>query len=82
MWQTKGLQEGDFGCVAMIRLTGGFSGSVANAEVRGSEFRRWKKMRCAPPPMILERYDTTEFKGWGSANDMTGKELEERGVGG
>jgi hypothetical protein len=31
--------------------------------------------------MFLQRYDTTEFKGWGSANDMTGKELGAKLVG-
>jgi len=34
VWQTKGLREPLFGSVAMIRLTGGFPGSVANKGVR------------------------------------------------
>ena len=34
VWQTKELREQLFGSVAMIRLTGGFPGSVANKGVR------------------------------------------------
>jgi len=29
------------------------------------------------PPMFLEQYDSKEFSGWGSAKDMTGKDLGE-----
>ena len=29
----------------------------------------------ALPPMILERYDSIEVRGWGSANDMIPEEL-------
>ena len=41
VWQTKGLREPLFGSVAMIRLTGGFSGSVANKGVRPEAPRCW-----------------------------------------
>ena len=35
VWQTKTLRELDFGCVAMIRLMGGFFGSVARKGLSG-----------------------------------------------
>ena len=41
VWQTKELREQLFGSVAMIRLTGGFSGSVANKGVRPEAHRCW-----------------------------------------
>ena len=33
------------------------------------------EMVQALPPMILERYDSIEVRGWGSANDMIPEEL-------
>jgi len=33
------------------------------------------------PPMILERYDSIEVRGWGSANDMIPEELGRGGAG-
>ena len=34
-------------------------------------------MLDVPRPMFLKRYDFKSVRGWGSANDMTGKGLEE-----
>jgi len=34
-----------------------------------------ERLEYPPPPMFLEQYDSKEFSGWGSAKDMTGKDL-------
>src|SRR5260370_6616100 len=53
VWQIKGLREGDFGSVAIIRLTGGFSGSVANKAVRALEARSLEGETAPPPRTFL-----------------------------
>lgn len=42
VWQTKGLRESEFGCVAMTGVTGEFLGSVARKGDRAENVRvRW-----------------------------------------
>jgi hypothetical protein len=41
--------------------------------------RKEKRIRERPPsPLFLKRYDCKGVIGWGSVNDMTGKDLEKR----
>jgi hypothetical protein len=48
---------------------------------RNIEERLNVEVAQALPPVILERYDSIEVRGWGSANDMIPEELGRRGSG-
>jgi hypothetical protein len=53
VWQTKGLLEGDFGCVAKKGVMGAFFGCVANAGVRGLKLEIGKLDSTPLPRMFL-----------------------------
>jgi hypothetical protein len=61
----------------LFATLGGGPASVASEGVKVITGR--DRMEAPLPPLFSERYDSIEVRGWWSANDMRGKELEERG---
>jgi hypothetical protein len=56
----------------LLATLAGRSISVASKELTEGDEERWG---CPSPALFLKRYESKGVRGWGSAKDMTGKDL-------